>query len=140
MAGQESGDGRTFVLVSSHDQLLGNGGRAITHASILEDKIYENPTDAGRAPELWTNTNLWLKVEKLIYIHLDLVKEMQMHMKELVDEPDPQEDWLVGTVDEFEKLKDLLQGCILQARPLILSDMLILMYGIMGGSFSMAKS
>lgn len=80
-----------------------------THVSILEDKIYENPADESRAPELWTNQNLWLKVEKLIYIHLDIIKEMRMQMKELIDEPDSQEEWLVGTLDEFEKLENLLQ-------------------------------
>jgi hypothetical protein len=80
-----------------------------THVSILEDKIYENPADESRAPELWTNSNLWLKVEKLIYIHLDIIKEMRVQMKELVDEPDSHEEWLVGTLDEFEKLENLLQ-------------------------------
>lgn len=41
---------------------------AETHVSILEDKIYESPADESRAPELWHNSSLWLKVERLLYI------------------------------------------------------------------------
>ena len=36
------------------------------HLSILEDKIYEQPADESRAPELWLNSSLWMKVEKLM--------------------------------------------------------------------------
>ncbi|KAF2455299.1 cora-like Mg2+ transporter protein-domain-containing protein [Lineolata rhizophorae] len=78
-----------------------------THVSILEDKIYENPADESRAPELWRNSSLWLKVEKLMFIHMDIVKEMKTHLKDLAE--DDQEDWLSTTMEDFEKLENLVQ-------------------------------
>ena len=59
---------------------------AMDHVSILEDKIYEQPADETRAPELWTNSSLWLKVEKLMFLHVDIVKEMSVRLKELTGE------------------------------------------------------
>ena len=41
---------------------------ASDHVAILEDKIYENPADESRAPELWTNQASWLKVDKTLYL------------------------------------------------------------------------
>ena len=92
---------------------------ATDHVNILEDKIYENPADESRAPELWTNQAAWLKVDKVMWIHQDLVKEMQGHMRELAeadedDEPPPQIDWLSSIPAEYEKLahsvsEDLVQ-------------------------------
>ncbi|KAH7118817.1 hypothetical protein B0J11DRAFT_77552 [Dendryphion nanum] len=76
-----------------------------THVSILEDKIYENPADESRAPELWTNSSLWLKVERLMYIHVEMVKEMRNHLKQLVRfDPTEDEPWLSGSSEEFAKL------------------------------------
>lgn len=59
---------------------------AMDHVSILEDKVYEQPADETRAPELWLNSNLWLKVEKLLFIHIDVVKEMRPRLGELEGE------------------------------------------------------
>jgi len=73
-----------------------------------EDKIYENPADESRAPELWTDSDLWLKVEKLMYIHLNVVKEMRNMTKEVAGE-DPQEGWFAPTPGEFERLASLVQ-------------------------------
>lgn len=56
---------------------------AMDHVSILEDKIYEQPADETRAPELWANSSLWLKVEKLMFLHIDIVKEMSVRLREL---------------------------------------------------------
>ncbi|KAF1939585.1 hypothetical protein EJ02DRAFT_381455 [Clathrospora elynae] len=79
-----------------------------THVGILEDKIYENPADESRAPELWKNSAQWLKVERLIYIHADLVREMVPHMHELAGS-DPRENntndpWLGSAPDDMDKL------------------------------------
>lgn len=85
-----------------------------THVSILEDKIYENPADESRAPELWTNSSLWLKVERLMYIHTDIVKEMRNHLREVASE-DPKEDepWLNSSAEELEKLTtQFLEGVV----------------------------
>jgi hypothetical protein len=78
--------------------------RCETHISILEDKIYENPADESRAPELWTNSSQWLKVERLMYTHLDLIKEMRTHMHDLyVGDPRENEPWLQSSPEEMEK-------------------------------------
>ncbi|KAF2147083.1 uncharacterized protein K452DRAFT_293563 [Aplosporella prunicola CBS 121167] len=79
-----------------------------THVSILEDKIYDNPADESRAPELWTNSSLWLKVEKLLYVHLDIAKELRLLIKEIMED-DEREEWLVGAPEEFEKLANAIQ-------------------------------
>ncbi|OCK75711.1 hypothetical protein K432DRAFT_361619, partial [Lepidopterella palustris CBS 459.81] len=93
-----------------------------THVSILvsqfssvkEDKIYENPADESRAPELWTNSSLWLKVERLMLIHVNIIKEMKNHLRELADEDTPQDPWLGNTSDEFDKLTNLIQEGIVK--------------------------
>ncbi|KAF2012165.1 hypothetical protein BU24DRAFT_426001 [Aaosphaeria arxii CBS 175.79] len=75
------------------------------HVSILEDKIYENPADESRAPELWTNSSLWLKVERLMYIHVDIISEMQKNLKEVVTyDPTADEPWLAGSAEEMDRL------------------------------------
>ena len=76
-----------------------------THVSILEDKIYDGPADESRAPELWSNSNMWLKVERLVAIHLVLVKEMQTNLRELAG--DPETKWL--DTDDMKKLTELVQ-------------------------------
>lgn len=55
-----------------------------THVSILEDKIYEQPADETRAPELWKNSNLWLQMEKLTIAHMAVVRDMRVRLRELV--------------------------------------------------------
>ncbi|KAF2664719.1 hypothetical protein BT63DRAFT_96732 [Microthyrium microscopicum] len=56
------------------------------HVDILEEKIYENPADESRAPELWANQNLWLKVEKLLYVQMEAVDSLRQYMRELAME------------------------------------------------------
>lgn len=70
-------------LVNAWDGFL---DLAMDHVSILEDKIYEQPADETRAPELWANSSLWLKVEKLMFLHIDIVKEMSVRLDELTGE------------------------------------------------------
>lgn len=79
-----------------------------THMSILEDKIYDSPADESRAPELWRNSNLWLKIEKLMYIHIDIIRELKNNLKELTDS-EPQGEWLGNIPDEFDKLVNNVQ-------------------------------
>jgi len=76
-----------------------------THVSILEDKIYENPADESRAAELWKNSAQWLKVERLMYIHADVAREMRSHLHELfASDPHPDALWLGNAPDGMEKL------------------------------------
>ncbi|OJD30557.1 uncharacterized protein BKCO1_5900034 [Diplodia corticola] len=74
-----------------------------THVSILEDKIYENPADESRAPELWINSSLWLKVEKLIYLHIDLAKDVRNMMGDVTGDEGPDE-WISQSAEEFDKI------------------------------------
>ncbi|KAF2115493.1 hypothetical protein BDV96DRAFT_81257 [Lophiotrema nucula] len=105
-------------------------GISETHVGILEDKIYENPADESRAPELWTNSALWLKVERLMYIHSDIVKEMRNHLKEVID-GDPREDehWLVSSSEELEKLTTQFQEGVVKPTA-NLSDLMYKSVGI----------
>lgn len=80
-----------------------------THVSILEDKIYEQPADESRAPELWANSNMWLKVERLVSIHIAVLKEMQTNLRESLSEPEVEDNWLDASPDDMEKIRDLVQ-------------------------------
>ena len=104
------------------------------HVNILEDKIYENPADESRAPELWINQAAWLKVDKVMWIHQDLVREMQGHMRELsdvqVEDEEPlQIDWLTSTPAEFERLSHSVQEDLVQPTA-NLSDLMYKSVGI----------
>ncbi|KAK4497841.1 hypothetical protein PRZ48_010495 [Zasmidium cellare] len=97
------------------DQFL---SAAEDHVAMLEEKIFDNPADESRAPELWTNQAAWLKVDKIMWIHADLVREMQVNMRELADVDDEangvEVDWMASTTSEYERLshnvsEDLVQ-------------------------------
>lgn len=109
---------------------------ATDHVNMLEDRIYENPADESRAPELWTNQAAWLKVDKVIWIHQDLVKEMQAHMRALAevdddddDEPISSPEWLSSTPAEYEKLGHSVQEDLVQPTA-NLSDLMYKSVGI----------
>ena len=108
---------------------------AADHVTLLEDKIYENPADESRAPELWTNQAAWLKVDKVMYLHQDLVKEMQAHMRELGEVDTEEEDnaidleWLASTPSEYERLAHSVQEDLVQPTA-NLSDLMYKSVGI----------
>jgi len=79
------------------------------HISILEDKIYEEPADETRAPELWTNASCWLKVERLAGLHTNMAKEMQSSLRELTSEPMVEDTWLGSSPNDMERLEKLVQ-------------------------------
>lgn len=79
------------------------------HVSILEDKIYEEPADETRAPELWTNSSMWLKLERLISIHSAVVKETQSHLRDLAGELVVEGDWLETGTGDMERLSNMVQ-------------------------------
>ena len=56
--------------------------KADSHVEILENKIYEYPADESRADEVWTNASSWLKTERQLYRHLDVISEFQAFLKE----------------------------------------------------------
>lgn len=80
-----------------------------THVSILEEKIYEQPADESRAPELWTNSSMWLKVERLVAVHMAVVKEMQTNLSEFLSEAEIEDNWLESGPGDMEKINDLVQ-------------------------------
>lgn len=79
------------------------------HVSILEDKIYDGPADETRAPELWMNSSMWLKVERLLWIHIAVLKEMQGHLRDLTGELAIEDNWLDTSPGDFERLSNLVQ-------------------------------
>lgn len=79
------------------------------HVAILEDKIYENPADESRAEELWTNSNTWLKVERLLLVHTDVSKELADNLAEMTDDPEPADSWLDSSPTAFKRLNTLVQ-------------------------------
>lgn len=44
-----------------------------------------------------------------MFIHVDIVKEMKSHLKDLADLDEPSDEWLGSIPDEFEKLSNLIQ-------------------------------
>ena len=79
------------------------------HVSILEDKIFEAPADESRAPELWANSASWLKVERLMFTHMDVIRELQANLRELVEESSMNETWLEDAPGDFERLSNRIQ-------------------------------
>ncbi|KAL9603692.1 MAG: hypothetical protein Q9219_001011 [cf. Caloplaca sp. 3 TL-2023] len=79
------------------------------HVDCLQDRIYEQPADESRAPELWTNASNWLKVERLVTIHTNVVKEMQTNLRDLVSEPTEEESWLGNSPSDMERIGLLVQ-------------------------------
>lgn len=111
------------ALAISWQEFLARGQ---DHVDILEEKIYENPADESRAPELWSNQAAWLKVDKVMYIHEDIIQEMQGHLRNLSEveiddenadsssESRPQVDWLSSVPDEYQRLAHGVQEDLLQ--------------------------
>ena len=77
------------------------------HVGILLDKIYENPANESLAPSLWTNSDYWLSAERLISIHVNVVRECQVNLLETSDKPDIQ--WLDTIPGSFQRLSNLVQ-------------------------------
>ena len=79
------------------------------HISILEDKIYEEPADETRAPELWTNASSWLTVDRLAGLHTNVLKEMQINLREITGEPTVEDNWLESSPNDMERVERLVQ-------------------------------
>ena len=78
------------------------------HVNILEEKVYENPADESRAPELWSNSAMWLKLEQLISLHTVTVKDLQQQMRDLSEcEEFIKTDWFRDTPADLERIAEL---------------------------------
>ncbi|KAG5293831.1 hypothetical protein I7I50_04373 [Histoplasma capsulatum G186AR] len=94
---------------------------AMDHVSILEDKIYEEPADETRAPELWLNSSIWLKVEKLLFIHIDIIKEMRPRLRELDDDLDTDDTWLDSIPGDYDRLSTLVEEDLVKPTKTLIS-------------------
>ena len=79
------------------------------HVTILEDKIYEQPADESRAPELWLNSSLWLKIERLMLIHINTIKECQANFRDMTDDEEVNDRWMEDSPEIYERLSDVIQ-------------------------------
>lgn len=78
------------------------------HVNILEEKVYENPADESRAPELWSTSALWLKLEQLISMHTVTVKDLQQQMRDLSESEEfIKTDWFKDTPSDLERIAEL---------------------------------
>jgi hypothetical protein len=82
------------------------------HVNILEDKVYENPADESRAPEIWTNSSRWLKIEKLMSLQLAAIGDLQVQMRELAESPNDddggKEEWFKNTPRDIGRIAGLI--------------------------------
>jgi hypothetical protein len=100
-----------------------------THVGILEDKIYDNPADESRDQELWSNSALWNKVERLIWKHRDMVDDMRSYLHELASgDPKDDEEWLGDTPSQLERLTNQCERDIINPT----KDLAELMYKSVG--------
>ena len=80
------------------------------HIGILEDKIYEFPADESRADEIWRNSNNWLKTERTMFVHTDILKEVQVNLKEMAEDPSANDSpWLESNTAELQRLSTRIQ-------------------------------
>ncbi|KAL7276287.1 hypothetical protein RUND412_000753, partial [Rhizina undulata] len=113
-------------IVDSWDALL---DASWEHVSILEEKIYEQPADESRAPELWKNSAHWLKYEKLMFYHIDCVNDMQKALVAIDGDLSDGGEWLKEIPEDFERLKKLIQEDLVN-RTNNLSDLMYKSVGI----------
>ncbi|KAF1986381.1 hypothetical protein K402DRAFT_431339 [Aulographum hederae CBS 113979] len=105
------------MLVECLDTILHDLVAAISHSwereletclavvTGLESVVYDNPTDDSRASELWASSAAWLRMEKLLFLHMNCFTAFRGNLKMLFEEH-ADRDWF-GT-DELEKCANLL--------------------------------
>lgn len=79
------------------------------HVSILEEKIYEQPADESRAPELWRNSARWLKYEKLMFTHIDVVNDMRKYLVDIDGDRSDEGKWLQESPGDYARLLNLIE-------------------------------
>ena len=98
------------------------------HIAILEDKIFEQPADESRADEIWLNSNSWLKIERLVLSHSNVVQQLNMNLRELVESA-AENPWLDATTQAFESLTARIQENLVKPTD-SLSDLMYKSVGI----------
>lgn len=79
------------------------------HVSILEEKIYEQPADESRAPELWRNSAHWLKYEKLMFTHIDIVNDTRKNLVDIDGDRSDEGQWLKESPEDYARLSNLIE-------------------------------
>lgn len=103
-------------------------GYASEHIALLEDRIYEDPSDESRAPDLWTNQAAWLKVNKVMSLHIDIIAELQGHLTEMSEDEERREPWLGTNTREFQRLAHSIEEDLIQPT----NNLIDLMYKSVG--------
>ena len=93
------------------------------------------PADESRAPELWINSSRWLKVERLIAIHANIVKEMQLNLHEMSAEQ-TEDNWLETNNADMERISALIQEDLVKPT----ANLADLMYKSVGKSSSLSST
>lgn len=78
------------------------------HIAILEDKIFEHPADESRADEIWANSNNWAKVMRLVITHSNVVQQLNINLRELVESA-ADNQWLEASTQAFQTLTSRIQ-------------------------------
>jgi hypothetical protein len=81
------------------------------NARTQEDRIYENPADESRAPELWSNSNIWLKVEKLLSFQLSAVNNFKEYLKEIATDD---REFFHESPEQFNRVQTLIEEDLLK--------------------------
>ncbi|KAJ6258921.1 hypothetical protein Dda_5816 [Drechslerella dactyloides] len=85
------------------------------HESILQDSIYEHPADESRAPELFKNSETWLKFSKLMSYHLECIGDVQEYVGDFRDEDESNDSdtavytWLRSVEQTFLRLNGYIE-------------------------------
>ncbi|RVD89326.1 uncharacterized protein DFL_000339 [Arthrobotrys flagrans] len=85
------------------------------HESILQDSIYEHPADESRAPELFKNSETWLKFSKLMSYHLECIGDVQEYVGDFKDEDESNDSdtavftWLRSVEQTFMRLNGYIE-------------------------------
>ena len=99
-----------------------------SHVSILEDTIYENPADESRADEIWNNSSNWLKIERLALSHSNVVQQLNINLRELVESA-AENPWLASSEQALENVVARIQENLIKTTD-SLSDLMYKSVGI----------
>ena len=86
--------------------------RSYEHVSILQNKIFEEPADESRAPELWTNSAMWLVLDKTLARQKTATEDMQAYLSKLTEGDEPlmaENMWLKNAPEELLKIDKSIQ-------------------------------
>ena len=57
---------------------------------------------------------MWLKVERLVSIHIAVVQEVQTNLRDFLTDPEVEDNWLEASPADMEKIRDLVQEILLK--------------------------